>query len=593
MKKINYLLWAFVFALTTACTKEDVNTVELTDIEEMSFTKMTEGNNPYSVGNMQLAYQYLVQQGRLNPELFPGFHIRTTHKYLKLTPATLEEEDQILADTTYIALDYPLDLDLPEDYSENRPELGEDEIPEYYTSVRSEKVLSFSGAIQLLDDMYIPEEDPYFEDADEEFPAGSEFITSKSQLFEELLFTAYFLKGLDYLLEDSEGEAKGTLIDGNEPQKPVVSNIDNTFILDNDSQERFDDAIIIKPLGIGKKWWPSGTIYYTDTSLPADNTRPSGLEFSRPLPGGQVLLRQGFTMRSAITNSNGYFSTSSIRGKGRYILQWERAKYNIKNKGLWQAEMRGPYNRNPWNHTIQATHGEDVYHSLIHLACLDFYYGTRFGIVQPKNNIRIAARQISGTASNHVPQRSLFYSIAINEWGSTHDRIYGTTIHELGHSSHHQLNFLAYSSLVDRGYLGIFNSTSDRRDAKRLLETWATTIELMFVQKRYSLTPDTPAPTDQILTDKHRQLLQNITIGNNNGQQKEYTSCGFDMIDNHNQGDHLTTNVPFDRVRGYTLLQLEQSIGTATTWNSWRDNIKSQHTNSTSQFVDELFANWN
>lgn len=46
MKKINYLLWAFVFALTTACTKEHVNTVELTDIEEMSFTKMTEGNNP-------------------------------------------------------------------------------------------------------------------------------------------------------------------------------------------------------------------------------------------------------------------------------------------------------------------------------------------------------------------------------------------------------------------------------------------------------------------------------------------------------------------------------------------------------------------
>ena len=44
----------------------------------------------------------------------------------------------------------------------------------------------------------------------------------------------------------------------------------------------------------------------------------------KPVQGAQVLIRQWFTVRQGITDANGNFSTSSVRGSARYILQWER-----------------------------------------------------------------------------------------------------------------------------------------------------------------------------------------------------------------------------------------------------------------------------
>lgn len=40
-----------------------------------------------------------------------------------------------------------------------------------------------------------------------------------------------------------------------------------------------------------------------------------------PLDGVQVLMRQLFTVRQAITDINGYFSTDYVRGKARYVVQ--------------------------------------------------------------------------------------------------------------------------------------------------------------------------------------------------------------------------------------------------------------------------------
>lgn len=239
-----------------------------------------------------------------------------------------------------------------------------------------------------------------------------------------------------------------------------------------------------------------------------------------------------------------------------------------------------------------------MYHSLIHLACLDYYYGSRFELTSPKNNIRIAARQTSSGKSSHVAARGIFYQIAINEWGENHARIYGTTIHELAHSAHRQVDAVSYDLLVENGILKIAGpnghiSYSEKREARTMLETWPTTVEYLFVQRRYGLRDDLRNDT-QILGAKYRQLLQNIQVGMGDGLQEYYTSCGFDMIDNYNQNARLTpnTNLPVDRVRGYTPNQLEGALIMTTRWNQWRDKIKQQNTNATSGNVDELFANW-
>lgn len=577
MKKLNWLLITAITLLWVACSQDDVATATEETTPEKTLAQRTAGNNPYNVDNMKLAYQYLIEQGRLNPKMFPGFEVRTTHKYVKLKPATLEEEDQIAADTTFIALDYPLDVDLPETYFEERGELEEGQIPEYYSDLKLNQKIAYTGTTELIDEMYIPEEDPYFEDADEDYKEGTEQIATRSQLHDELIFTAYFFKGLEYLLAPDLNAAKGTTINDDKPQKPVLTNVNNTLVLDGNNQQRFNDAII-KPLGIGKKWYPSGNLRYTDTSLPTGNQ-------TRPLPGAQVLIRQlGRTMRQAITDANGNFSSSKIRGHARFVIQWERAKYNIKNKGLWQAEMRGPHQRSPWNHTIQATHGEDVYHSLIHVACLDYYYGSRFQLTAPKNNIRIAARQNSSGPSSHVAARGIFYSISIRKWGDRHCDIYGTTIHELAHSAHRQVSAGGYDAAVMDAYINILNPNPN---AKRFLETWATTVELLFVQQRYNLSPLTPAPNTQILHPNYRQLMQN----QNSSAMGFYTSCGFDMIDTHNQSS-VNSARPSDNVSGYTPKQLEESIKNIASWGPWKNSIKSKYNNPTEQFLDELFANW-
>ncbi len=590
MKKINWVLLIAIPLLWAACSKDDVAEAATETTKELTLAERTAGNNPYNVNNMQLAYDYLVQQGRLQPGMFPDFLIRPTHKYVKLKPETLEEEDQINADTTFIALDYPLDIDLPESYFEERGELQEGQIPEYYSSLKINQNIAYSGPTELIEEMYVPEEDPYFENADEDYQPGTEQITTRAQLHDELLFTAYFFKGLEHLLAPDMNAAKGTDIADDKPQKPVLTNADNTLILEGNDEKRFKDAII-KPLGIGKKWYPSGNLRYVDTSLPAGSQ-------NQPLPGAQVLLRQGVTMRQAITDTNGNFSTSKLRGHARFVIQWERAKYNIKNKGLWQAELRGPHQRSPWDHTIQATHGEDIYHALIHTACLDYYYGSRFQLTQPRNNIRVAARQSTSPASNHVAVRGIFYQIAINEWGENHARIYGTTIHELAHSAHREVDAPSYDNLVHYGVLAIagqYGQISDarKREARTLLETWPTTVEYLFVQRRYDLRTDEPNTT-QILGGKYRQLLQNIQMGMGNGLQEHYTSCGFDMIDDYNQfaEEVNNANLPVDRVSGYTANQLERALIMTTRWNQWRDKIKQQNTNATSGNVDELFANW-
>lgn len=165
-----------------------------------------------------------------------------------------------------------------------------------------------------------------------------------------------------------------------------------------------------------------------------------------------------------------------------------------------------------------------------------------------------------------------------------------TTIHELAHSAHRQVSAGGYDAAVMDAYINIFNPNPN---AKRFLETWATTVELLFIQQRYNVNPNTPNGTD-ILNPDYVQLMQNIQMGFANGQQKYYTSCGFDMIDNFNQNDRITpnTNLPVDRVSGYTPKQLEASLKNIASWGAWKNSIKTKYNNPTEDFLDELFANW-
>ena len=46
-------------------------------------------------------------------------------------------------------------------------------------------------------------------------------------------------------------------------------------------------------------------------------------------------------------------------------------------------------------------------------------------------------------------------------------------------------------------------------------------------------------------------------------------------------------------LKGYTINQIENSLKNTNSWAEWKENVKKQNlSNSTNQYIDELFNNW-
>ena len=118
--------------------------------------------------------------------------------------------------------------------------------------------------------------------------------------------------------------------------------------------------------------------------------------------------------------------------------------------------------------------------------------------------------------------------------------------------------------------------------AAAVIESWANGVEWQFAQQRYRVLFGIP-------NYRYCDNYQNQEIN----ADRMYTSIVVDMIDNENQRA-ITGDVAFpqDRVENYSILQVEQGIRGATSWNDWRNNMVNRHTNPSRGFLNELFANW-
>lgn len=561
LKKLKFIISLSFFCILLSCQ----NDLELPDINENNYFINSQKlaqigkklKNPYTVENMRKALQKLKEKGldkssTNSGRIIEDLEIVTSHLYVMYEPETIQEEAELKQDSTLILADYPLDYDFTQEDLDARPALMEQEIPDYYTAIRIDSEAAGDQSYILMDELYIPEDDPYFQETDLAIAKTTDpnVINSKEDLLRHLLFEAYKLTGNESELE----------------QVPLEN---GRWIF-------------------GTRWWPSGTIEIYDEIAGAN----------KPVVGAQVLIRQWFTVRQGITNSNGYFSTSSVRGSSRYVIQWERYNYSIRNGSLFQAETRGPVKKDEaWNYTI--TSGDNKYHALIHQAAYDYYYGTRFGLTSPPQNgfdigtiqMKIAAREVinSSTGSSYSHSRSdftlgLLSQIHIKAWGSNSDRVYGTTIHELTHAQHSMVDRNSYDNLVRDAYtFPIQGGAVDNN--KRTLETWARTVEIAMTLQRYK---NQFGIVNYSYYKNGYVNYQYQTIFENN----HYTSAGYDMTDNFNQRSVYGVAYPNDRVSGYTLKQLQDALVDARSWWQWRDNIKNKYDNPTEIYLDELFNNW-
>ncbi|MFT5254581.1 MAG: hypothetical protein ACI87N_003657 [Flavobacteriales bacterium] len=543
-KKLNLFLGVVLLSAIFSCTDEPNLQETASQSKNEDWIKLGKKlENPYSIKNMKLALQNLkAKNAKLTSKelsIDPGFDIVPNYLYVEFQPQTEAEEAVLKQDSSVVLLDYPLDYEFTDEVLDSRPALIGNQVPNYYSAIKIDSETASEAHYETLEQLYIPEEDPYF---------GSN-LSSKQKVSDkkEIL--------LDKLLDEAFKLTGNKRVDS-QPKTSVTAR----WIF-------------------GTRWWPSGNISIYDEVAGAN----------KPVVGAQVLIRQWFTVRQGITDANGNFSTSSVRGSARYIIQWERYNYSIRNGSFFQAELRGPVKKEEsWNYTINNGQGDsdDKYHALIHQTAHDYYYGHRFGLISPpKNNhfysfglqrqIKIAAREISNgnyTGSySHLKgdlSNGIIAQISIRKWDSPSDEIYGTTIHELAHAAHSVLDRGSYDNLVRDAWIIPWQGGAVVNNNRRTLETWARTVETVMTLDRYKT--KFSISNYSLYKERATNNYQFLTISGD----IHYTSAGFDLIDNFNQSLNYGANYPIDRVNGYTINQLEASLVNAKSWWQWRDNIK-------------------
>ena len=156
---------------------------------------------------------------------------------------------------------------------------------------------------------------------------------------------------------------------------------------------------------------------------------------------------------------------------------------------------------------------------------------------------------------------SLGSAIKIKKYGRTSDKVYATTIHEIAHASHWNMDSYSYNRMNDcsETILGQYCSGDPV-----VRESWANGVEWELTRIVYL------------------NYLGGTTI------RPKYAQVVVDMID----GPTDSNNGSLDNVTGYTIRQIEDALDGQRTWDGWRDNIKSRYNNGTRDNLDALFDYW-
>lgn len=142
----------------------------------------------------------------------------------------------------------------------------------------------------------------------------------------------------------------------------------------------------------------------------------------------------------------------------------------------------------------------------------------------------------------------LWSPIKIYAYGQSSQNIYATTIHELAHASHYNMD-----------------KSDFKKTESKVKESWARGVQWELTRMVY---PDYRAPEIR----------------------PYYTLVIMDMIDDNNRfGNTFATG---ESVNGYAIRQIEDALKGQRTWNGLRDNIKKRYNNETEENLDALFQYW-
>lgn len=379
--------------------------------------------NPYTVSNMQTAFQNLVNSGR-----FTGgeFSIVKTHEYIKFTPTDDVELAILQDDQTHEYYSYPLDYEILSEGAVyyHDPEISESEPTYQYATYAVGDELPNNITSEVLADLFIPE-----------------LVTTAAEadIF-DLVNEALTITGNDLGLDEESEE------EGPQPEGPFSCN----------------------------KWRPRGTIQVYDD-----------VAGYVAVKGARVRARRWFTTHTGLTNASGYYQTSRFCRKVNYSIIWERPGYDIRDGLHFQAIYNGPKKKGDWNLNISSN--KSLRFATIHRAAYRYFFDNIGGLNRPTGRrLKLAYRHQSGPVggrfqywSNFVPVYSLFapqIRIYKKKSGSATDRstddIFSTTAHEIGHASH--------------AYMMQFGIASFHFVEDFIQESWAASIDWYIAGLEYS-----------------------------------------------------------------------------------------------------------
>jgi hypothetical protein len=338
----------------------------------------------------------------------------------------------------------------------------------------------------------------------------------------------------------------------------------------------------------------TGNEYYSKKKISSGmmkvNVKPSGkitldddvLGKEIGIEGVKVRASRWFTAKYGYTKSDGSYTFEyTFSGPVDYSLVWEREDWDIRN-GVWdQASYNGPNTvTNSWSVKINNSNKQYVYAN-VHRACFTYWFNiSSFGIKTPPKDsflsprVKIGVYDTAGRAYASPLLRWLTIpSICIYSYSEFSDgttvkntsaEIYQTTIHELTHTSHWEIDKDLFWSIDDI-----------------LVESWAVSVGYEIPRRIYST------------FDLNWGDWQNVTkneIVDEKIHDKKYTPIIIDLMDGTNQRiGRDTTQFANDNVNGYTLQQIENAIKKVKTLDGLKNNLKNMYDNSTEAHLDELF----
>lgn len=509
-KTTSTLLMFLIMVILFSCFQDENISSIKPNRKEGSIVLGKKLSNPFSVKNMQLAYENLRTKsavGRIKDEL----HIHTTHLYVRFLPENYVMYDTLTSDSTIYFVDHPIDYEIEQAGDFYHDPAIPNTLPTYqYTAVPVGYVAPDGITFEVLDELYLPREDTTLAEPDGRISNEAE------QLIDELEYEALSITG--NLPEDTEqNSANG------------------------------------RTMFLPSKFTPSGRILVNDTRVGVI-----------PLIGAKVRARRWFEVHEAITGLDGRFrANGTYRYDFNYEIVWERSQFDIRSGTFGQATMDGPKCKCVWETTI--SDGVQRFYASIFRGAHRYFHGNIDGLRRPLmvSKMKISAYDANSNDGNGdnsgdwdntglTPDISIWRFFRLNERNT--DEIFSTTIHEIAHTTHIQLMNAAQIQFI--------------QVSKTIVESWAVAVQWHLTSMEYRErgifnygAPDYFNGVEGFRVNFAYQYWDR-TFG------ERYTSVFIDMIDNFNQLGQIFVFRPTfsiqgvvnDPVAGYTINGIESGF---------------------------------